>query len=63
MDLREKLIYLILRTPGVAVSSRAAAEHIADHLIENGSDIFRRMPGPCYTLDAASKPPRGGKRR
>ena len=33
---REKLIDIILCTPCVAVSSRTAAGHIADHLIANG---------------------------
>ena len=33
---REKLIDIIVRTPCVAVSSRIAAEHIADHLISCG---------------------------
>lgn len=33
---REKLIDIILHTPCVAVSSRTAAGHIADHLIANG---------------------------
>lgn len=39
--LREKLVDLILRTPAVAVSSRTAAEHIADHLMENGVGVLR----------------------
>lgn len=33
---REKLIDIIVRTPCVAVSSRTAGEHIADHLLANG---------------------------
>lgn len=33
---REKLVDIIVRTPCVAVSSRTAGEHIADHLLANG---------------------------
>lgn len=45
---REKLIDIIVRTPSVAVSSRTAAEHIADHLIANGVTIPTRCKDCKY---------------
>ena len=38
-ELREKLVELLVRTPCVVLSSRTAAEHIADHLIANGVTV------------------------
>ena len=41
---REKMIDIIVRTPSVAVSSRTAAEHIADHLVTHGVAIQQWIP-------------------
>ena len=41
---REKLTDIVVRTPCVAVSSRTAGEHIADHLIANGVVVQRWIP-------------------
>lgn len=44
MPEREKLIELIGRTPCCGFSSRAAAEHIADHLIASGVTVQQWIP-------------------
>ena len=40
MDMKEKLVELIINTPCVAVSSRTSAGCIADHLITNGVTVI-----------------------
>ena len=47
MNERERLIKIIIETPCVAVSSRIAAEHIADHLLANGVTV-RDVTGCNY---------------
>lgn len=44
MEVKEKLVELIRHTPCCAFSSRKAAVHIADHLIENGVTIHGWIP-------------------
>ena len=38
-NLKERLVELVMRTPCVVMSSRFAAEHIADNLIANGVTV------------------------
>lgn len=52
MDVREKLVEIISHAPCCGFSSRAACEHIADHLIANGVTV-QEMPRP--------EPPKGDK--
>lgn len=44
MNERERLIKIITETPCVAVSSRIAAEHIADNLLANGVTVKEWIP-------------------
>ena len=43
-NLKERLVELVMRTPCVAMSSRFAAEHIADNLIANGVTVNEWRP-------------------
>ena len=55
---REKLIDMIVRTPSVAVSSRAAAEHIADHLIAGGVVFVTDNNVGCKWIPVTERLPR-----
>lgn len=57
MSDREKLVEMIGTSPCVGFSSRTAAEHIADHLIENGVTFAKDTDVPTKWISVKDRLP------